>query len=94
MGEVQIPKVILDTMQEQLATLQQSVNKQAGQIQQQAYQIQQQAEQLQQKDERISELEQMLVNAQRARFGQKSEKSKYVLDAGSEQLSMFKKLPV
>lgn len=35
MGEVQIPKVILDTMQEQLATLQQSVNKQAGQIQQQ-----------------------------------------------------------
>lgn len=90
-GEVQIPKVILDTMQEQLATLQQSVNKQAGQIQQQAYQIQQQAEQLRQKDERISELEQMLVNAQRARFGQKSEKSKYILDAGSEQLSMFKK---
>ena len=91
MGEVQIPKVILDTMQEQLATLQQSVNKQARQIQQQAYQIQQQAEQLRQKEERISELEQMLVNAQRARFGQKSEKSKYILDAGSEQLSMFKK---
>ena len=45
MGEVQIPKVILDTMQEQLATLQQSVNKQA--------------EQIRQKDERISELEQI-----------------------------------
>ncbi len=91
MGEVQIPKVILDAMQEQLAMLQQSVKQQSTQLQQQSAQLQQQAEQLRQKDERISELEQMLVNAQRARFGQKSEKSKYVLDAGSEQLSMFKK---
>lgn len=82
MGEVQIPKVILDAMREQLAMLQQSVNKQAEQIQQQA-------EQIQQKDERISELEQMLLNAQRARFGQQSEKSKYVLADGAEQLSMF-----
>ena len=84
MGEVQIPKVILDAMQEQLAMLQQSVNKQAQQLDQQA-------EQLRQKDERISELEQMLVNAQRARFGQQSEKSKYVLESGAEQLSMFDK---
>jgi len=83
-GEVQIPKVILDAMQEQLAMLQQSVNKQAQQLDQQA-------EQLRQKDERISELEQMLVNAQRARFGQQSEKSKYVLESGAEQLSMFDK---
>ena len=73
-GEIQIPKVVLDTMQEQFAMLQQAVNKQAEQLQQQA-------EQIRQKDERISELEQMLVNAQRARFGQKSEKSKYILDA-------------
>ena len=84
MGEIQIPKVVLDTMQEQFAMLQQAVNKQAEQLQQQA-------EQIRQKDERISVLEQMLLNAQRARFGQRSEKSKYVLDAGSEQLSMFEK---
>lgn len=71
-------------MQEQLAMLQKSVDALAKKNQQQAEQIQQQAE-------RISELEQMLLNAQRARFGQKSEKSKYVLDAGSEQLSMFEK---
>ena len=84
MGEVQIPKVILEAMQEQLAMLQQSVNKQAEQLDQQA-------EQIRQKDERISELEQMLVNAQRARFGQQSEKRKYVLESGAEQLSMFDK---
>ena len=82
MGEILIPEVILETLQEQLAMLQQSVNKQAEQLQQQA-------EQIRQRDERISELEQMLLNAQRARFGQQSEKSKYVLDDGSEQLSMF-----
>ena len=84
MGEVQIPKVILDAMQEQLAMLQKSVKALAKQNQQKDEQIQQQAE-------RISELEQMLLNAQRARFGQRSEKSKYVLDAGFEQLSMFEK---
>lgn len=98
MGEIQIPKVVLDTMQEQFAMLQQAVKKQAEQLEQQSEQIQQQSEQLQQqeeqirqKDERISELEQMLVNAQRARFGQQSEKSKYVLKDGAEQLSMFEK---
>ena len=92
MGEIQIPKVVLDTMQEQFAMLQQAVKKQAEQLEQQSEQIQQQSEQLQQqeeqirqKDERISELEQMLVNAQRARFGQQSEKSKYVLKDGAEQ---------
>jgi uncharacterized protein (DUF3084 family) len=64
-------------MQEQFAMLQQAVKKQAEQLEQQSEQIQQQSEQIQQqeeqirqKDERISELEQMLVNAQRARFGQ------------------------
>ena len=46
-------------------------------------------EQNQKKDERICELEQMLLNAQRARFGQHSEKRVYVLDDGNEQLSMF-----
>ena len=82
MGEIQIPKVVLKAMQEQLALLQEAVNKQEKQLQQQA-------EQIQQKDERIGELEQMLLNMQRARFGQQSEKRKYVLNDGTEQLSMF-----
>ena len=82
MGEVQIPRVVLEAMQEQLALLQKAVNKQGKQLQQQA-------EQIRQKDERIGELEQMLLNMQRARFGQQSEKRKYVLNDGTEQLSMF-----
>ena len=75
MGEVQIPKAFLDALQEQLTMLQKTVNKLL--------------EQNQKKDERICELEQMLLNAQRARFGQHSEKRAYVLDDGNEQLSMF-----
>ena len=75
MGEVQIPKAFLDALQEQLTMLQKTVNKLV--------------EQNQKKDERICELEQMLLNAQRARFGQHSEKRVYVLDDGTEQLSMF-----
>ncbi len=75
MGEVQIPRIVLDTMQEQLAMLQKTVNALA--------------EQNKQKDERIGELEQMLLNMQRARFGQRSEKRIYVLDDGTEQLSIF-----
>ena len=82
MGEIQIPRVVLEAMQEQLALLQEAVNKQGKQLQQQA-------EQIRRKDERIGELEQMLLNMQRARFGQQSEKRKYVLNDGTEQLSMF-----
>ena len=82
MGEVQIPKVFLEALQEQLAMLQKAVNKLVEQNQQLV-------KQAQQKDERICELEQMLLNAQRARFGQHSEKRIYVLDDGNEQLSMF-----
>ena len=82
MGGIQIPKDVLEAMREQLAMLQEAVNRQGKQLQQQA-------EQLQRKDERIGELEQMLLNMQRARFGQQSEKRKYVLNDGAEQLSMF-----
>ena len=82
MGGIQIPKDVLEAMREQLAMLQEAVNRQGKQLQQHA-------EQLQRKDERIGELEQMLLNMQRARFGQQSEKRKYVLDDGAEQLSMF-----
>ena len=84
MGEIQNPKIVLEAMQEQLAMLQKSVETLTKQNQQKDEQIQRQAE-------RISELEQLLLNAQRARFGQRSEKSKYVLEAGVEQLSMFEK---
>ena len=68
MGEIQIPRVVLEAMQEQLALLREAVNKQGKQLQQQT-------EQIRQKDERIGELEQMLLNMQRARYGQQSEKN-------------------
>ena len=75
MGGIQIPEGVLEAMREQLAMLQEAVNRQGKQLQQQA-------EQIQRKDERIGELEQMLLNMQRARFGQQSEKRQYVLDDG------------
>ena len=34
-------------------------------------------------------MNELLLNAQRARFGQSSEKSTYVLDDGTEQLQLF-----
>ena len=46
-------------------------------------------EQLKTRDEEIERLSQLLLNAQRARFGQHSEKRTYVLDDGSVQLSLF-----
>ena len=46
-------------------------------------------EQLKARDAEIERLTQMLMNAQRARFGQRSEKRAYVIDDGSEQLSFF-----
>lgn len=46
-------------------------------------------EQLKARDAEIERLTQMLANAQRARFGQRSEKRTYVLDDGSQQLSLF-----
>jgi transposase len=46
-------------------------------------------DQLKARDAEIERLTQMLLNAQRARFGQQSEKRKYVISDGSEQLSLF-----
>ena len=46
-------------------------------------------EQLKKRDAEIERLTQMLLNAQRARFGQRSEKHTYVINDGSEQLSVF-----
>ena len=50
-------------------------------------------EQLRKKDAEIERLNQILLNMQRARFGQSSEKRAYVLDDGTQQLSMFEILP-
>ena len=46
-------------------------------------------EQSRQKDEEIERLRQIILNLQRAQFGQRSEKRTYVLDDGNRQLSMF-----
>lgn len=46
-------------------------------------------EQSRQKDEEIERLRQIILNLQRAQFGQRSEKRKYVLDDGNQQLSLF-----
>ena len=46
-------------------------------------------EQSRQKDEEIERLRQIILNLQRAQFGQRSEKRTYVLDDGTQQLSLF-----
>lgn len=46
-------------------------------------------EQSRQKDEEIERLRQIILNLQRAQFGQRSEKRTYVLDDGNRQLSLF-----
>ena len=46
-------------------------------------------EQSRQKDEEIERLRQIIPNLQRAQFGQRSEKRTYVLDDGTQQLSLF-----
>ena len=46
-------------------------------------------EQSRQKDEEIERLRQIIPNLQRVQFGQRSEKRTYVLDDGTQQLSMF-----
>ena len=46
-------------------------------------------EQSRQKDAEIERLRQIILNLQRAQFGQRSEKRTYVLDDGNQQLSMF-----
>ena len=46
-------------------------------------------EQSRQKDEEIERLRQIILNLQRAQFGQRSEKRTYVLDDGNQQLTLF-----
>lgn len=51
--------------------------------------VEQLTEQIKKKDAEIARLNQILLNMQRARFGQRSEKTVYVLDNGCKQLCMF-----
>jgi len=82
MEEVKVLRIALESLQQQLSMLQKTLERLTKQNQEMA-------KQNQQKDERIEELTQMLLNMQRARFGQRSEKSVYVLDDGTRQLSIF-----
>ena len=75
MEEAKVLRIALENLQEQLSMLRKTLERLT--------------EQNRQKDERIEELTQMLLNMQRARFGQRSEKSVYVLDDGTRQLSIF-----
>ena len=75
MEEAKVLRMTLESLQQQLSMLQKTLERLT--------------EQNRQKDERIEELTQMLLNMQRARFGQRSEKSVYVLDDGTRQLSIF-----
>ena len=75
MEEAKVLRIALESLQQQLSMLQKTLERLT--------------EQNRRKDERIEELTQMLLNMQRARFGQRSEKSVYVLDDGTRQLSIF-----
>ena len=66
---------ILFAIQQQLTMLQSTINTLR--------------EQSRQKDEEIERLRQIILNLQRAQFGQRSEKRTYVLDDGNQQLSLF-----
>ena len=66
---------MLTELRQQLATLQSTIDTLR--------------EQSRQKDEEIERLQQIILNLQRARFGQRSEKRTYVLDDGTQQLSLF-----
>ena len=46
-------------------------------------------EQSRQKDEEIERLRQIILNLQRAQFGQRSEKRTYVLNDGNQQIERF-----
>jgi transposase len=75
MGQIPLPEGFLTEIQQQIAMLQSAVASLT--------------EQNRQKDEEIERLNQILVNMQRARFGQSSEKRAYVLDDGTKQMSML-----
>ena len=80
--EEMISRAVLTEMQNQLSMLQKQISTMHTSLQKYTKQNAEQRE-------RIQELEQMLLNAQRARFGQHSEKSRYVLSEDVQQIGMF-----
>ncbi len=75
MEEGKVPVQILEELRQQLAMLQSTIDSLR--------------EQSRQKDEEIERLRQIILNLQRSQFGQRSEKQRYVLDDGTQQLSLF-----
>ena len=80
MEQMMVPKALLDAVLEQFSMLQE-------QIAQMQKSIEQLIEENRKKDAIIEEKNQIILNSNRARFGQSSEKRKYVLSDG--QLCMF-----
>ena len=75
MEEAKVTVQILEELRQQLAMLQSTMDTLR--------------EQSRQKDEEIERLRQIILNLQRAQFGQRSEKRTYILDNGHQQLSLF-----
>lgn len=75
MEQAKVPVQILEELRQQNAMLQSTMDTLR--------------EQSRQKDEEIERLQQIILNLQRAQFGQRSEKQRYVLDDGTQQLSLF-----
>ena len=75
MEEAKVPVQVLEELRQQLAMLQSTMDTLRKQSRQ--------------KDEEIERLQQIILNLQRAQFGQRSEKQRYVLDDGTQQLSLF-----
>ena len=75
MDSAMVPAIVPIEIQQQLTDLQSAITALTAQ--------------LARKDKEIELLNQLLLNARRARFGQSSEKSVYILSDGAWQLSMF-----
>lgn len=75
MEQAKVLVQVLEELRQQLAMLQSTMNTLRKQSRQ--------------KDEEIERLQQIILNLQRAQFGQRSEKQRYVLDDGTQQLSLF-----
>lgn len=89
MSQVLIPEGVLAEIQQQLATLQGTIATLQDTVAAQQATNAKLTEQNEQKDVEIERLNQIIVNLQRARFGQSSEKRAYVLDDGTQQMSLF-----
>ena len=79
MDTTNTPEDVMSEIRQQLVMLRETVDTLAAQNKQ--------------KDAEIERLNQMLLNMQRARFGQTSEKRSYVLGDNTEQMTLFESAP-